>query len=887
MGLATLFDELAAGATVVTVNDRLARRLRDRWAHRCRGAGYDVWETPPIMSFGGWLMSLYAARRDATLGGAPTVEAMLLAPSQVEAVWTKLIRQSRHGHGGDLLQPTATAEAAMDAWRLCQAWRVPLARLAAGSDDSTAFVEWARAYEDLCKRERWLDAAMLADWLRGELGRLSLPQRLIFAGFDEWTPQQTALLDAIGAGGVVVIRDGLPAASFADLRAVAAADADAELREAALWAADYLKAGGAGRIGIVVPDLRARREAAIRAVTAAIDPGSLAPAAGGQALPVNVSVGTALADTPLVCDALLALGCGGSAFDLEDIGRLLRSPFIGGAGTERLDRAQLDIQLRRHGEARITGTTLRYFAERTGCSLWVRYWAAFNQVFADAPRAAGARVWAETIDYALSALGWPGERALDSTEYQTLEAFRELLTDFARLELVLDASMRGGEALSRLRRLAAQRQFQPRRAEAPVQVLGMLEAAALDFDRLWVTGLDDRNWPARAEPNPFIPAGVQREYGLPHSSAERELAFAEAITRRLFGAAPEVVVSWPARDGDVELRPSPLVPGHLGGAAGHEAAPQVRTDESWRDQIYHASRLETFVDDRAPPLAAGASIRGGAGLLKDQAACPFRAFASRRLRAEMPALPSPGLDAAVRGQLVHSMLDAFWQSVGDQATLARMGEAARATAINSAIEAALERASLQHSVTLSPRLRDLEKARLNALLAQWLEKELLRAPFQVVAREFKATLSLASLVLQLRIDRIDRLNDGGEAVVDYKTGAIGGDVWGGERPDEPQLPAYALSRDGNVTAVLFGSLHRDDKFGWRGIASDLTGIQPLYRGADDVDPRTLQREWRVVLQDLAAAFRDGDARVDPKDIRNTCKYCGLQALCRIAEQAHG
>ncbi|HET6655607.1 MAG TPA: PD-(D/E)XK nuclease family protein, partial [Gammaproteobacteria bacterium] len=787
MPLNDLLDALDARATVVTVNDRLARRVRQAWGERCRAAGQAAWETPSVLPFGGWLMSLYAARRDAAFSGAPAAESVLLTPPQTDIAWARLIRQSRHG--GDLLQPLAAAEAAAEAWRLCQAWQIPIEKLTSGNDDSAAFAGWARAWQALCAERNWLDAATLPDWLRGELTHLALPERLVFAGFDEWTPQQTALLGAIEARGVAVIREPSPPAASRPVTALAAADADAELQAAARWAAAALQADPNLRIGIVVPDLEARREAAVRAVTTAIDPAALAPAAREQALPVNISLGGALADAPLVHDALLALDCARAPFDVIDIGRLLRSPFIGGAEQERARRAQLDIDLRDHGEVRITAGTLHYYAERADCAAWRRCWQAFQKILADAQRTAAPRAWAEVFDAALSALGWPGERSLDSGEKQTLDAFRDLLTDFARLTPVIDAPMRRNEALSLLRRMAAQRKFQPQQAGAPIQVLGVLEAAGLDFDRLWVTGLDDRRWPARPEPNPFIPLAVQREFGLPHASAERELAFAEAISRRLFSAAPEVIASWPAREGDVVLRPSPLLApfadaGGKGGAAEPRGDSSLSPEEqerasscNWREQIHLAAQLETLTDDRAPSLAAGADIHGGTGLLKDQAACPFKAFARRRLRAQAPASPAPGLDAAVRGQLTHAALEAFWQAIGDQATLAAMDSSARAAAIERAVDAALAEEAKHRPATLSPRLRELERARLCALLEQWMELELARSPFDVVAREHKAELELAGIPLQFRIDRIDELDGGGEAVIDYKTGRIGGGVW--------------------------------------------------------------------------------------------------------------
>ncbi|HET7674493.1 MAG TPA: PD-(D/E)XK nuclease family protein, partial [Gammaproteobacteria bacterium] len=193
MSLKHLAEALTEGATVVTVNDRLARRLRELVAEKHRGAGDTAWETPPVLPFGAWLNRLYAARRDAFFTGAPTCKVQLLTPAQSEAVWARLIRDS--AAGGDLLQPWAAAETAAEAWRLCQAWRVPLARLGSGGDDSAAFVAWARAFDARCAREGWLDAARLPDWLRDELAHLELPQRLIFAGFDEWTPQQAVLLN--------------------------------------------------------------------------------------------------------------------------------------------------------------------------------------------------------------------------------------------------------------------------------------------------------------------------------------------------------------------------------------------------------------------------------------------------------------------------------------------------------------------------------------------------------------------------------------------------------------------------------------------------------------------------------------------------------------------
>jgi inactivated superfamily I helicase len=107
-----------------------------------------------------------------------------------------------------------------------------------------------------------------------------------------------------------------------------------------------------------------------------------------------------------------------------------------------------------------------------------------------------------------------------------------------------------GEALERLRRMARASRFVPSDEDAPVQIMDMLEAAGSRFDRLWIAGLHGGIWPPPSRPSPFLPLALQRAAGMPHSSPERELAYARRITERLRGSAPEVVCSYPEYSGD-------------------------------------------------------------------------------------------------------------------------------------------------------------------------------------------------------------------------------------------------------------------------------------------------------------------------------------------------
>ena len=88
------------------------------------------------------------------------------------------------------------------------------------------------------------------------------------------------------------------------------------------------------------------------------------------------------------------------------------------------------------------------------------------------------------------------------------------------------------------------------------------------------------------------------------------------------------------------------------------------------------------------------------------------------------------------------------------------------------------------------------------LLPQWLDVERTREPFEVQQMEAAFHFQCADLRFNLRVDRIDRLSDGRLVLLDYKSGEVSRD-WSDERPENPQLPLYALSVGEAVTAVAY------------------------------------------------------------------------------------
>ena len=102
-----------------------------------------------------------------------------------------------------------------------------------------------------------------------------------------------------------------------------------------------------------------------------------------------------------------------------------------------------------------------------------------------------------------------------------------------------------------------------------------------------------------------------------------------------------------------------------------------------------------------------------------------------------------------------------------------------------------------------------------------LTHEMERVPFTVEEHEKDFLAQINGLQLNLRVDRIDRV-DGGRLILDYKTGKVSPAMWDGERPDEPQLPLYGIHGPvDDLRGVLFAQVRAGD-MEFRGRVEDAT-----------------------------------------------------------------
>jgi ATP-dependent helicase/nuclease subunit B len=892
--LAAAVHCLGRGGIVVTGNARAARALRQSHAAAQRASGRLAWPTPLIHDWESWLSILWQQRLQ-NIPDAP----LLLTPLQERAIWKKI-------SAGAASDSEAIAKLAIKAWELLSDFNAQGERNrswgAVANIDSEIFRGWASTFDRQCKSNRWLSRSDLTALLAQSIGQgaVELPREILLVGLDRVTPAQQTLIDAARTAGTFVQETQAPPKT-GSVRLLQANELRDELSTCASWLRRKIEANPSASIAVIVQGAEEMRGEIHRIFRAILMPES-AGIEHSEAMPFEFSLGLPLATVPLVKAALLALRWLVEPLEQPSVSWLTTSGFLAATGEDILEMAEFDAELRKH--SRLPPTTsldafVRY-SPRTN-SLTVRRSQSRFRAFQTEAGSEGVSnrkrtfpEWVAVAEGLLRPLQWPGGRTLESVEFQALARWERLLGEVAALGFE-GARVSWVEFVTVLDRYAAETIFAPESRGAPIQIMGPLESAGQSFDSLWFLGVDDRHWPATGQPSPLLPLWLQRKAEMPRASMSDDWTLHLAITQRLAFSGADCVFSHALRDETGELRTSALLREALGSPLRTSSSEELRLALQVPAVSPHRRRTVPIEDASSIPWPNELPA-GGAEILKRQSACAFQSFAMRRLDAEELEAPERGLSPLDRGNIVHDVMNSFWSMPGPDGVPLK----SQSDLFNAKVHGHLPEILDFHIAKVFRKRRDsdqesnwskaylqVEQARLRSLLLHWLDYEGERTDFTVEACEKESETEINGLQLRLRVDRIDQVN-GGRLILDYKTGKVTPALWRSDRPDEPQLPLYAIhGRVDNLRGVLFAEVRAGEAYLIGRAEDPRMTIQKELAGNSGLLKNQLNEgvlsEWRNALDNLAGGFLDGDAAVAPKLYPITCRYCALASLCRVAE----
>ena len=901
----SLFKRLRSGHTLITGNSRLSRVITDRYNHWRIGLGDKQWPSPDVVSWSVWLDKLWEL---ASLRGVSGTDRAVPGSRQLANLWESSLKNEPLDH--QLLRPESLADQLQETRRLMTAWQLSFTDAAWFNGDNEnfkAFYHWNKAFENRCAGGNWISpddrTVLLCAAISNQL--LSVGGSFDLLGFDGLDPMQLKLLAALIEDGNQVCRWSISSQQN-KLVLWASSDSKNELQKMARWVRFWLEKEPRSSIAIVVHDLQTRRQEVERQLMEVLLPGD--KQSGQSSRPWNISMGTPFTRVPMIEAAFDLLNLLEHRIDIQAVGRVLRSPWIQGALEERNNRALLEKCVRDKYPRQLKLSEVRYRAgeirthnrqheelpedqhepqpwNSPELAIVLNKLSRFGHQHT---KQQAASAWAESFDQLLQSLGWPlsDEPAGDHDQnWQALQVWRDALRELASLDATVSTLDRKS-AIYQLKQICRETIFQARSTSANIQVLGLYEVSGLQFDHLWVLGLHNDNWPTSAKPNPFIPGKLQRTANIPNSSPQRELEVARTITRRLMETAPDCVFSYPGQVDGEDVIPSPL----LGDATVvlEDELPGWQGD-SWQETVAKAAgpQLDSLT---MPGRLKHDTARGGSTILKHQALCPFRAFASNRLGADGLETPADGISPMLHGSLVHSVLEHFWKETKTQAALLELDEAALDARVRAHVDRVTDE---ERGLKQRPSFTAVEATRLHRHVMAFLEQDKQRDAFEVVGFEEEILPEIEGQKIRLIIDRIDKTPDGEEIIIDYKTGKVEPKKWFDDRPEDPQLPLYAISATSVPAALAFGVV-RDDGCLYKGVVKReglLPNLPPTARSSNQylidagLDLETTIENWRDVIHRLMTSFLAGEASIDPKLGLKTCEnsYCELQSLCRVNE----
>ena len=728
--------------------------------------------------------------------------------------------------------------AAVDAWSMTHRYGLNTSEHLCRTDNGRQFYQWLNQTQSMLSARRSVSAAELPAILSAARGSTA-NETLTLLEFDRLDASQAALLNSRPQAQVTHHTIGTKAAeSVCRLECMDAAE---EVNFASRWAHDVLARDPGATVGIVVPGLTNRHGEVERQVGVNLDPDR------GSASPLfNISGGIPLASHPLLAEAALLLRLCFEPLSMREVDRLRRGgSFDLGVATVPEDFPGF-VDLTALGSV---NPQLRPLIDRASAC----------------PSEQSLGRWIAAFNDLLGLASWGSSRTA-SVRYQARTRISELMQRIQAFES--GRKIGPTAAIATLQQLASLSLFARERPLAPVQVLGQLETVGMRFTHLWVCGLSADDFPAPPNLNPFIPTSTRRELGVPRSTPEDEYEHAERLLQRWLDSAQTVVLSHGRHSIDGQLGPSPLtVP------FAHVEPPELLdvADGARHPYLCHPpvdGHLERWFDDRAPPIAPG-PVRGGTGVLRTYAQCPFKAWAVYRAGAGEVREPHSFPDALDRGTLVHEALKRLGAHVVDQTSAASMDA--------SALRSIAERTVNQLFERFPDDFRVAETARVTRVLQAWLALEQTRGPFEVISVEQSQPLQLDGWTYQLRLDRVDRV-DQRLLIIDYKTGVIRLTGVTGQPLLEPQLAAYAEVLP-DVGGVAYA--HVSDNPALLGVVDD--------NMPDDLVPRRRisatqwhdqQLAWARELRVIARGFGTGNASVTPAK-RTICDGCHVRSACRI------
>ncbi len=881
---------LAGDVHFIVPNSRLSRILKQRLGQWSAG-GSCVFTPPKVSLLKNWVEQTV---EEALLSGQlspANLPLPMLSASEERLLWESAVESVSCDA---LLDTEQAASIAMETHHLLQTGCLDIPENIYEVEWQN-FLTWQKAFVELCnKHKRCNQWSYYKNVLDVALPKIDVKACLVLIGFIEFTAIDEHALNILRNKGVEIAIAKLPIEESTQ-QLYPCSSLDDEFLQALSWAKQSIEQNPNGIYALLVSNLDQHRYTLDSLSRQIFHPDELLPSGDEVVYSYNLALGKPMVEFAVVQTALdlLKLLDPARPIEYEVWSRLFLSIYCFADKDQSLQRAQIDAWLRQHNKPYLSvKEVVALLSDEKSIKSPESLLAIITEL---ANNEVPKKLSAEAIEQHLQFCGWPGEPLL-SSEQKTVNAFWRHLSELEAIQPLMGEG--ADKALYWLQRELREAIHQNVGSDnAPLQIMGMLDAVGRQFDGVWIVNLTDENWPVAPKPNPFIPWQYQEH--LPHGNSLREFLYAEKVTEQLFSLARVVNCSYSKVIDERDANPSPFIE-HL--PHGEPITPAVIgitpyiTKTYQVDNVYNQPWLNWVDDVVGLPIKDAASVKGGANLFKQQAVSPCLGYLSRSV---LPCVdevvePEDELSSLDKGNLLHWTLEFFYQEYSTLALLAQLDDAQLKRTVSVFIKQAIDKLASKGKV-LGKKESRLETQRLLDVIIPWLNQEKSRENFTVVAREKSLTFTFNGFAIRGQIDRIDQLDNQQHIIMDYKTGgSVSTKNWYEPRLLDPQMPLYLIGSDvSEVAGILLVQLNNNEQkalgvidesnygFSAKTVAVMAEGQKNTVVGTYG-DWQTLRTHWQSQLNILADELTEGyGARVIYDD--TSAQWSDAYPLLRYAE----
>ena len=830
---------------VVTHSARQAYELKYSWTHSKVQSGTRAFQSPEIYSFDEWLQRTY---EQLVSTASPDSQRFLITHATLQLAFQLCTPVSEY---------EKYAFAATRAWRTYVEWNLHrVGPELETTENGRLFRAWVKQFQKFQKKHEVVTLPELPALIsRAVTDKQWCPKAVTFLGLEDVSPARQELINQLRAFGCDINELQPILLEVKRHHTMKFESASRERSTLVTWVrAQLSKHGEHYRIGVIVPDLgsggprlRSQFEASFYDCYSADRV-------------VNIGLGFPLRDTRLCKDVIQFLDWTTRDLGYEEILQLGRSPYLTNLAIpetfsdsfpERMYYREYVIRIKDEDTSPVLKSIL------TNCS-------------------GNKRTLNDWINCAITILDLAGWRLCEDEETKRAQAaFMLLFNELTKLSTLL-GTIAWNRAVALIRSSLRAQTLTVDIRNTPVQVLSREEASGLVFDALWITGTSEEAWPPKVDLNPMIPIAVQRKAHVPRVTQGQVLNWAKRVSGNWARMAPNVVFSYvddEQDNADFYLESSRLLVQHRNiEVATLLKHPELTSrDHPWGTQPKEYL-LRQYSPERGTKLPPETTwIRSST--IRDQSRCPFRAWAIHRLNLPDRISPHRLPNVVDRGTDVHELTEKLLATAKNRTEISQLG--------SKEIAAAVDRVLKRRRRRLPARFIERERERLTKLAHRWIEFEANREEFSVMALEKKFTTTIAGLDLSLRVDRVDATEDLSCLIFDYKTGTATPNSWLPPRLNEPQMPIYSVAVP-DADGLAYQKIPANGRITMTGFASALDGNKKL-KSVPDVlgtDFSSAKATWKSLLEETVEEYKNGEARVDPIDVKSVCKNCHLMGLCR-------